>query len=107
MFRNYFKTAFRSLSANKVYSIITVAGLGVGIGVCLVIFVFIRYEQSFDTFHPNGSRIYRVLTKRDVSRPVDYPFTSGVPFPLPTAIENDLPDWEATGIYTYNDVQMM
>ena len=107
MFRNYFKTAFRSLSANKVYSIITVAGLGVGIAVCLVIFIFIRYEQSFDTFHPNGPRIYRVLTKRDVSKPVDYPFTSGVPFPLPTAIENDLPDWKATGIYAYNDVQMM
>lgn len=107
MFRNYFKTAFRSLSANKVYSIITVAGLGVGIAVCLVIFVYIRYEQSFDTFHPNGPRIYRVLTKRDVSNPADYPFTSAVPFPLPTAIENDIPDWKTTGIYDLGDLQIM
>jgi putative ABC transport system permease protein len=107
MFRNYFKTAFRSLSANKVYSIITVAGLGVGIAVCLVIFVFIRYEQSFDTFHPNGPRIYRVLTKRDVSNPADYPFTSGVPFPLPTVIEHDLPDWKTTGIFDLGDIQIM
>lgn len=107
MFRNYFKTAFRSLSANKVYSIITVAGLGVGIAVCLVIFVFIRYEQSFDTFHPNGPRIYRVLTQRDVSRPLDYRFTSGVPFPLPTAIENDFPDWKSTGIYGLNDIHVI
>jgi putative ABC transport system permease protein len=107
MFRNYFKTAFRSLAANKVYSIITVAGLGVGIAVCLVIFIFIRYEQSFDTFHPNGPRIYRVLTKRDASIHVDYPFTSGVPFPLPAAIENDLPDWKTTGIYALNDIQMI
>jgi heme/copper-type cytochrome/quinol oxidase subunit 2 len=62
MFRNYFKTAFRSLTANKAYTVITVTGLAVGIAVCLVIFVFIRYEQSFDTFHPGKEHIYRILT---------------------------------------------
>ena len=51
MLKSYLKTAFRSLRANKGYSMITVAGLGVGIAVCLVIFLFISYEQSFDTFH--------------------------------------------------------
>ncbi len=107
MFRNYFKTAFRSLSANKVYSIITVAGLGVGIAVCLVIFIFIRYEESFDTFHPNEPRIYRVLTQKEVSNAVDYPYTSAVPFPLPTAVENDMPNWKTTGIFAMEDVQAM
>jgi putative ABC transport system permease protein len=107
MFRNYFKTAFRSLSANKVYSLITIAGLGVGMAVCLVIFIFIRYEQSFDAYHPKGSRIYRILTKLDVSNPADNPYLAGVAFPLPTVLAHDLPDWKTTGIFALNDIQLM
>jgi predicted permease len=107
MFRNYFKTAFRSLSANKAYSIITVAGLGVGIAVCLVIFIYIRYQQSFDRFHHNEARIYRILTKSPVINASDHPRSGAVPFPLPTALENDFPDWKTTGIYTQTDIQMM
>ncbi|HMI61550.1 MAG TPA: ABC transporter permease [Puia sp.] len=106
MFRNYFKTAFRSLSANKVYSIITVAGLGVGIAVCLIIFIFIRYEQSFDDFHRNKARIFRILTKGD--RPNESnQLSSAVPFPLPTAVENDLKDWKTTGILTMDNIQLI
>ena len=107
MFRNYFKTAFRSLLANKVYSFITIAGLGVGMAVCLVIFIFIRYEQSFDAYHPKGSQIYRILTKRDVSNPVDNPYLAGVPFPLPTVLAHDHPDWKTTGIFEWTDIQLM
>jgi putative ABC transport system permease protein len=107
MFRNYFKTAYRSLSANKVYSIITVTGLGVGIAICLVIFVYIRYQQSYDGFHRDEARIYRILTKRDVNNPVDNPYLAGVPFPLPTVLQHDLPDWKTTGIFALTDIQMI
>ncbi|WP_431213090.1 ABC transporter permease [Puia sp. P3] len=104
MFRNYFKTAIRNLLANKVYSIITVAGLGVGIAVCLVIFIFIRYEQSYDNFHRSSERIYRILTRGDKTGENENP-TAAVPFPLPTAMENDLPDWKTTGIFFLDNVQ--
>jgi len=104
MFRNYFKTAIRNLLANKVYSIITVAGLGVGIAVCLVIFIFIRYEQSYDNFHRSSARIYRILTRGDRTGENENP-TAAVPFPLPTAMENDLPDWKTTGIFFLDNVQ--
>ena len=104
MFRNYFKTAIRNLLANKVYSIITVAGLGVGIAVCLVIFIFIRYEQSYDDFHPNKARIYRILTRNDKPGENENP-TAAVPFPLPTAMENDLPDWKTSGVFFLDNVQ--
>lgn len=106
MFRNYFKTAFRNLSANKVYSIITIAGLGVGIAVCLVLFIFIRYEQSFDDYHHNKARIFRVMTvpnKIDINSHT----VSAVPFPLPTAVENDMPDWKTTGLYFIDNMQVM
>src|ERR1700733_1725754 len=104
MFRNYFKTAWRSLSANKIYSSITVAGLGVGIAVCLVLFVFIRYEQSYDAYHQNKDRIFRVLTKGEKT---DDLANAAVPFPVPAAIENDFPDWKTTGIWTYWNTQVM
>jgi putative ABC transport system permease protein len=106
MFRNYFKTAFRSLSANKVYSLITIAGLGVGMAVCLVLFVFIRWEQSFDNFHTNKARIYRVLTQDTKPNGTNGP-TAAVPFPLPTALKNDLPDWKPAGINAMWNVQLM
>src|ERR1700743_239478 len=91
MFRNYFKSAFRSLAANKVYSILTVAGLGVGIAVCLVIFVFIRYQESFDAFHSKKANIYRVLTRGDKASDQA---TSAVPFPVPATLAKDMPDWK-------------
>ena len=102
MFRNYFKTAIRNLLANKVYSTITVAGLGVGIAVCLVIFIFIRYEESYDAFHRNKASIYRVLTV-DAK---DGHTTAAIPFPAPTAMENDLRDWKTSGIFFLDNAQL-
>ncbi len=107
MFRNYLKTAFRSLRANKGYSIITVAGLGVGIAVCLVIFLFISYEQSFDVFHSKSARIYRVLLKGAPQPDKEISYSSGVPFPLPWAIEHDLPDWKTSAVFRLDNIQLM
>ena len=106
MFRNYLKTAFRSLRANKGYSMITVAGLGVGIAVCLVIFLFISYEQSFDTFHSKSARIYRVLQKGAPQPDKAVSYSSAVPFPLPWAIEHDLPNWKTSALFRLDDVQV-
>jgi putative ABC transport system permease protein len=106
MFRNYFKTAFRSLKANKVYSMITVAGLGVGIAVCLIIFLFISYEQSFDAFHSKRARIFRVLMKGPTTSDKDS-MSSAVPYPLPLAIAHDHPDWQTSGAFALDVIQLM
>jgi len=103
MFKNYFKTALRSLAGNKAYSIITITGLAVGITVCLIIFVFIRYEQSFDDFHPGKERIYRVMTRGSKEDPGR---NSAVPFPLPTAMKNDFPDLQTAGIFSISNMQI-
>jgi len=60
MFRNYFKTAWRSLSKYKAYSIINVLGLTLGIASCIVIFLVVQYELSYDKFNSKSDRIYRV-----------------------------------------------
>jgi putative ABC transport system permease protein len=103
MFKNYFKTAIRSLAGNKAYSIITITGLAVGIAVCLVIFVFIRYEQSFDNFHPGKEHIYRVMTQPAKGEPGG---GSAVPFPLPAAMKNDFPDLQSAGIFSAPNMQI-
>ncbi len=61
MLKNYFKTAWRNLMKNKVFSFINILGLTIGITVCMMIFLFIMNEFSFDNFHKNGDRIYRVM----------------------------------------------
>ncbi|HEV3415108.1 MAG TPA: ABC transporter permease [Puia sp.] len=104
MIFHFFKTAFRNLRANKVYSVLTVAGLGVGIAVFLVIFLFIRYQESFDGFHSKKANIYRMLTKGD--KPGDQALAS-VYYPLPGAMAHDFPDWKVTGVYSIGGVPVM
>ena len=105
MIKNYFKTAFRNLWRNKNFTVINIAGLAVGIAVCLCIFLVIQFELSFDNFHANKDRIYRVITEQqnaDGPRP-----TEGVPFPLPKALHNDFPSMVSTPVYSGRDDQII
>ncbi|MEJ8755533.1 ABC transporter permease [Pontibacter sp. H259] len=61
MFKIYFLTAIRSLLRNKSYSILNVAGLALGITCSILLFLVIKYEMGYDTFHTKGDRIYRVI----------------------------------------------
>ena len=60
MFKNYFKTAFRNLLHNKIYSFINIAGLSLGLACALLIMLYVNDEISYDRFHKNVSQIYRV-----------------------------------------------
>ena len=60
MVRNYFKIALRIIKKHKGYSFINILGLGIGMAVCVLILLFVRYELSFDTYHENSERIYRL-----------------------------------------------
>ncbi len=61
MLKNYFKTAWRNLVKNKVYSIINVAGLSIGLAVCMLITLFVKDEFSFDQFQKHKNEIYRLV----------------------------------------------
>ena len=61
MFQNYFRTAWRNLVRHKVNTTINVLGLTLGITVCLIIFLLVRFELSYDRFHPDKDRIYRIV----------------------------------------------
>jgi putative ABC transport system permease protein len=92
MFRNYLKTAFRSLRRNKSYTFINVAGLAVGIAACLLLFLVIQYENSFDNFHPGKDRIYRVSVHFNTPDGITY--TRGTCFPAGKQLPLDFPQLE-------------
>ncbi|HET9277953.1 MAG TPA: hypothetical protein VFN95_07190, partial [Flavitalea sp.] len=62
MFRNYFKTAFRYLLRNKLYSSLNVIGLAVGITCVLLAVLYWKDEHSFDKFHKNNPHLYRITS---------------------------------------------
>ena len=61
MFKNYFKTAWRSVWKNKTFSSINVIGLTIGLACCLLIALYIQNELSYDKFQVKGNRIARVI----------------------------------------------
>ncbi|MET7000073.1 ABC transporter permease [Chitinophaga defluvii] len=101
MIRNYLKTAFRSLWRNKGYTFINVAGLTTGITVCLIIFIVIRFELSFDAFHPKKDRIYRVMLKNGKGETA-----SSIPAPMPAALKSDVPSLEVAPLFALSDIQI-
>src|SRR5579863_4874067 len=82
MIRNYITVAIRRLVRNKTNTLLNVAGLAVGIGACVLIFLVIRFEGSYDDFHPNRDRIYRLVS---VPFQEGSPLGSGSGAPLPMA----------------------
>jgi putative ABC transport system permease protein len=64
-FKNYFKVALRDILKRKMYSFINAFGLSIGIAFCILIYLFIRDEKSFDQFHANKNQIYRMEAKSD------------------------------------------
>src|ERR1041384_5318261 len=64
MIRNYLKIALRNILKNKVFSAINVFGLGIGLASCLLIFQFVTFQLSFDTFNSKFDRTYRVTNDR-------------------------------------------
>lgn len=60
MFRNYMMIAFRNVSRDKRYVFLNLTGLSVGIACAIVIYTYVVFEQSYDRFHVNAERIYRI-----------------------------------------------
>ncbi|MEQ8926834.1 MAG: ABC transporter permease [Fulvivirga sp.] len=60
MFKNYFKSAFRSFAKNLSFTLLNVLGLSVGLATTLLILQYVKYEKSYDTFHSQIDNIYRI-----------------------------------------------
>ncbi len=93
MFRNNFKTGFRNITKHKGFSFVHIAGMAVGLALFILIALYIQFELSFDRFHTNFDRIYRVeqiLVHESGAEP-----SAGCPTALSEAFKADIPDFEA------------
>jgi putative ABC transport system permease protein len=61
MLRNYFKIAIRNLKKHKGYSFINIAGLAMGIACCIFILLYVQFELSYDNYHKDKDRIFRIV----------------------------------------------
>ncbi len=60
MLKNYITVSIRNLRKNKFFSLINVTGLSAGIASCILILLYVQNELSYDSFHENADRIYRI-----------------------------------------------
>src|SRR3982751_3484700 len=60
MWRNYWTVAVRALAKNRTYSIINIAGLAIGMAACIMILLYINYEQSYDKWLPDVENTYEL-----------------------------------------------
>ncbi|WP_336517776.1 ABC transporter permease [Pollutibacter soli] len=103
MIKTYLKIAWRNITRNKAHSIINITGLSIGIAACLLLFIVITYETGYDKFRTNFDRVYRVVTESGKEGTRDR--NPGVPFPLITAAQQDLPELSPTPVITSNGSQ--
>jgi len=71
MLKSFFKTGWRSLKRNKLYSFINVFGLAVGIASCILIGLYVTDELSYDKFNTNANRIVRITSESGFKGAVD------------------------------------
>ncbi len=86
MFKNYAKIALRNLKKHKVYSSINIFGLALGIAACLLIFLYVANEFSYDRFHEKADRLYRIYTTENPSTRDPFSYVSS-PWHLADALE--------------------
>jgi putative ABC transport system permease protein len=88
MLKSYLKIALRHIKRYKGYSLINITGLALGMASCLLIFLWIQEELSYDRFHENARDIYRVLL---ISQEKGYRIPQG-PGPLAVALKEEIPE---------------
>ncbi len=94
MFKNYFKTAFRSLKKNKGFTIVNVLSLATGLCVCMLIVFYVIDELGYDKFNTKIDRIYRV--NNDIKFGGSDRSFAQSPAPMAAAFMTDFPEIEKT-----------
>lgn len=88
----YFKTAFRNLLRHRKHALLNVFGLTVALAACIVIFLVIQYEFSYDKHLANYGNIYQVITK-DIDAEGEH-YTGGIQFPAIKFLRKDFPQYQ-------------
>ena len=93
MIKHNFLISWRTLIRNKSYSFINILGLTLGIACALVILMIVRYELSFNTFHADADRIYRIVHGENLAEA-----DPGTPHKLRDLMEEEFPQVEMAAV---------
>src|SRR6478609_5689098 len=93
MIKNYLKIAFRNLWRHRVFSFINIMGLAVGMTACFLIFLYVRFELSYDSFHSKADRIYRIVA--DIKTPTEVINADRPAFAVASHVKMDFPEVES------------
>lgn len=105
MIRNYFKIAWRNLWKHKLFSFINILSLAIGLSASFVIGMMVYYDFTFDKFHPDGDRIYRITS--DFISPEGVSHFHGVAAPLGGALKEGAPGMETlSSFFTYRPLKV-
>ena len=104
MIKNYFKTAFRNLLRNRKHAVLNILGLSVALAACIIVFLVIQYETSYDKHLTGYKNIFQVVTK-DVDGDGEH-FTGGVPFPSSKYLRQDFPQYKFAELMQEFEVQV-
>jgi putative ABC transport system permease protein len=103
MLRSYFKTAVRNMMRNKTFSFINIFGLGLGIACSLFIYLWVQDECSYDDFHANGERLYKIIVNNkdktgNISGSAE--FSPGL---LAETLKKEIPEVEYAAMVAWED----
>ena len=91
MFRNYFKVSVRNLARHKMFTAINVIGLAIGLASFLLMYEYIKFEKSYDAFHSDSDKMYRVSYVR-VQNGMDTDKDAMAAYPAGMLLEETLPE---------------
>ena len=97
MWRNSWTVAVRALAKNRTYSIINIAGLAIGMAACIMILLYVRYEESYDNWLPNAANTYQLQAWYPHPRMGDPMFSQMSAYVSKGAIQKDFPQIERVG----------
>src|SRR5258708_3556909 len=92
MLRNYLRIAFRNLWRHKGFSILNIVGLTVGMVAFFLIFLYVRFELSYDTLYSKADRIYRIVC--DIKTPTETIHANQPSWAVPPHLAAELPEVE-------------
>lgn len=103
MVRNYIKIAWRNILKNKTFSFINIMGLAIGLTCSILIFMWVHLELSYDKFHTNYKRIYRVLQDMPFTEKTTWGISQG---PLARSLDDQFPEIENAASVAYGTWQI-
>jgi putative ABC transport system permease protein len=91
MFKNYLKIAFRNLGKQRIFAAINVFGLALGMTCCFLIIQYVWHETSYDQFHKNSDRLYRMAYQISFNEEITL---ARIPPAFATQFEENFPEFE-------------